>query len=162
MAACVMMAALLFVSAGPKPTAGNPKAEINHVLDDWHDAAGRADEKRYFGYFTASAVFLGTDAHERWTTQQFRKFAHPYFARGKAWNFKPKDRHITLASDGRVAWFDERLDTPNLGPARGSGVLVLQGHAWKISQYNLSVPIPNELMAKVKQIIEAAQKQDKR
>jgi SnoaL-like domain len=161
MTACMMMAALLFASAGPKPTADSPKAEINRVLDDWHDAAARADEKRYFGYFTADAVFLGTDAHERWTIKQFRKFAHPYFARGKAWNFKPKDRHITLAADRRVAWFDESLDTPNLGPARGSGVLVLQGHGWKIAQYNLSVPIPNELMAKVKQIIEAARKQQK-
>ena len=31
---------------------------------------------------------------------------------------------LPISRDGAVAWFDEALDTPNLGPARGSGVLV--------------------------------------
>ena len=44
-----------------------------------------------------------------------------------------------------MAWFDEALDTPNMGPCRGSGVLVRGGDAWKIAQYNLSIPIPNDL-----------------
>jgi hypothetical protein len=56
---------------------------------------------------------------------------------------------------GDVAWFDEDLDTPNLGPARGTGVLVKVGSgAWKIAQYNLSVPIPNERFKDVKALIE--------
>ena len=53
-----------------------------------------------------------------------------------------------------VAWFDEALDTPNLGPARGSGVLVRTAETWKIAHYDLSVPIPNELMKEVKERIE--------
>jgi hypothetical protein len=52
-----------------------------------------------------------------------------------------------------VAWFDEALDTPNLGPCRGSGVLVKEGNSWKIAQYNLSVPIPNALMDEIKERI---------
>ena len=45
------------------------------------------------------------------------------------------------------------LDTPNLGVCRGSGVLILLGGEWKIAQYNLSIPIPNNLAnAIVKQI----------
>src|SRR5438067_6674996 len=41
------------------------QAAINQVLDDWHDAASKADEERYFGHFANGAVFLGTDATER-------------------------------------------------------------------------------------------------
>jgi len=48
----------------------------------------------------------------------------------------------------------EALATPNLGPARGSGVLLRKNGVWKIAQYNLSVPIPNALMDEVKQRIE--------
>ena len=151
----------MLVAAAVLSTADS-KTEINHVLNAWHEAAAQANEKRYFGFFTPDAVFLGTDAHERWTKDEFRKYAHPYFARGKAWNFKPRNRHVSLGRDGRVAWFDERLDTPNLGPARGSGVLVRHGPDWKIAQYNLSVPIPNAIMPKVKKMVEAASRQEKR
>ena len=97
---------------------------IGGALDAWHAAAAAADEEKYFSYFTADAVFLGTDASERWTRDEFRKWAHPYFAKGKAWNFKSVSRWITFAPDHTVAWFDEALDTPNMGPCRGSGVLV--------------------------------------
>jgi ketosteroid isomerase-like protein len=142
---------LLFVlAATPTPAApADPKAAVAAVLDDWHKAAAAADEPRYFGHFTADAVFLGTDATERWTRDEFRAWSKPYFSRGKAWSFKPVKRFITLSKDGTVAWFDETLDTPNLGPSRGSGVLVKEGDAWKIAQYNLSVPIPNDIMSEV-------------
>jgi hypothetical protein len=116
------------------------------VLDDWHQAASVADEARYFGHFTPDGVFMGTAATERWTVSEFRVWARPYFAKGKAWNFKPRDRHVAFSEDGKVAWFDEMLDTANLGVCRGSGVLTMVGSVWKISQYNLSVPIPNSLV----------------
>lgn len=114
------------------------------VLDAWHAAAATADEDAYFSHFTPDAVFLGTDATERWTVVEFRAFAHPYFAKGKAWTFLPRDRHISFSPDSKTAWFDEALDSPHMGPCRGSGVLVLTD-AWRISQYNLSIPIPNDL-----------------
>ena len=75
---------------------------------------------------------------------------HPYF--------KAVERHVTFSSDSAIAWFDEMLDTPNLGPCRGSGVLVLDKGRWKIAQYNLSVPIPNDLMKEVKEWIEKYEK----
>ena len=128
--------------------------EVARVLDDWHDAAARADEARYFGHFAEGAVFLGTDGAERWTVPEFHAYARPHFARGKAWSFRPVRRAITFRAD--AAWFDEDLDTPNLGPARGTGVLVRDDHgAWKIAQYNLSVPIPNARFKDVKALIEA-------
>ena len=129
---------------------------IAAVIDDWHAAAAAADEERYFSHMTEHAVFLGTDPAERWTMAQFRAYAHPYFAGGKAWSFRSVRRDITISSDGAVAWFDEDLATPNLGPARGTGVLVREGGTWKIAQYSLSVPIPNAVFKQVKEIIARA------
>src|ERR1700733_7428551 len=100
-------------------------------LDDWHEAASVADEARYFNHFAANGVFMGTDATERWTVSEFRAWAKPHFARKSAWSFKPRDRHIDFSADGNTAWFDEMLDTPNLGVCRGSGVLIHAGNIWK-------------------------------
>ena len=133
---------LLFVLAA---TVQSPVVEINHVIDDWHKAAADADESRYFGYAAPEFVFLGTDATERWDLSSFRAFAHPYFAKGKAWTFVPRERHVTLSPAGDVAWFDEKLDSASYGECRGSGVARKIGGSWKIAQYNLTIPIPNEL-----------------
>ena len=122
---------------------------IDTVLNDWHQAAAAADESRYFGHFAPEAIFLGTDATERWDVTQFSAFAKPYFDRKKTWDFTPKQRHVSFSADGTTAWFDELLDTKNLGLCRGSGVLVKQDGQWKIAQYNLSIPIPNELANEV-------------
>jgi ketosteroid isomerase-like protein len=159
-----MRAALLaLVLALVAPACGEPRpaaqaSDASHagaiasVLDDWHDAAAHADEARYFGHFAEGAVFLGTDGTERWTLPEFRAYAHPHFARGKAWAFRATRREVTFSGD--TAWFDEDLDTPHLGPARGTGVLVRDASGqWKIAQYNLSVPIPNERFEEVRAII---------
>lgn len=154
----LLVAAALFVGCGgtPAKSPAPPPTDISKVLDDWHDAAAKADEERYFAHFATGAVFLGTDGTERWTLPQFRAFAHPYFAKGKAWSFRSTRRDVEFSGD--VAWFDEDLDTPNLGPARGSGVLLKTGSGeWKIAQYNLSIPIPNEKMKDVKALIAGPQ-----
>lgn len=144
-------------AADPSPAQrGAAEAEIARVLDDWHDAAAKADEPRYFAHLTPTAVFLGTDGTERWNVDQFRAYAHPHFAKGKAWSFRSTRRSIVVHGD--AAWFEEDLATQNLGPSRGSGVLLRSGAAttgtWKIEQYNLSVPIPNERFKDVKALIE--------
>jgi len=136
--------------------AQTPAAQVAAVLDDWHHAAAVADEGRYFGHFAANGVFMGTDATERWTVGEFRVWAKPQFQRRSAWSFKPRNRQISFSADGKTAWFDEMLDTPNLGVCRGSGVLVRQSGEWKIAQYNLSVAIPNSIVyALVKEIAAA-------
>jgi uncharacterized protein (TIGR02246 family) len=119
-------------------------ADIERVIDDWHAAAARADEDAYFGMMSEDSVFLGTDATERWNKQAFRSYAHPHFAKGKAWSFRSVRRAVILGSDGATAWFDEDLATPNLGPARGSGVVVRRDGRWLIAHYNLAVTVPNE------------------
>jgi len=133
------------------PAAAADRAEVSAALDDFHDAAARADEARYFGHFAKDGVFLGTDATERWDVAAFRAYAHPHFANGKAWSFHAVRRAIAIA--GGAAWFDEDLATEKLGPARGSGVLVREGGAWKIAQYNLTIPIPNDRFAAVRGVI---------
>lgn len=149
----------LFFGAALTLAAQSPvERVVAATLDDWHQAAAQADEGRYFGHLAESAIFLGTDPTERWTKTTFRTWAHPIFQRGKAWTFKASRRAVTLSKDGHTAWFDEDLDTPNLGPARGTGVLTHDQGRWLIQQYNLSVPIPNALMNSVKAQVEALAK----
>jgi hypothetical protein len=120
-------------------------------LDDFHASAARADEEAYFGHFASDGVFLGTDASERWEVGAFRAYAHPYFAKGKAWTFHGEHRRIVLRED--VAWFEEDLVTQNLGPARGSGVLVWTDGRWLVEQYVLSLTIPNDKLQPVKELL---------
>lgn len=147
--------AMVLLVPGLVVLAQDPReAAVGAVLDDWHLAAAQADETRYFAHLREGAVFLGTDATERWTKAEFQRWAHPFFKRGKAWAFKAAKRNLSFAPDGKTVWFDEELATPNLGPARGSGLLICEQGAWRIAQYNLSVPIPNALMDKIKVQIE--------
>ena len=156
---CVAFAAAWSVSVtAQSPDGIFAQGSVAAALDAWHAAAAAADEEKYFSFFTPDAVFLGTDATERWTRDEFRRYAHPYFAKGQAWSFRAASRWISFSPDRRVAWFDEALNTPNLGPCRGSGVLVQSGVTWKITQYNLSVPIPNDLVDDFKKRIEEYQK----
>jgi len=152
-AAVVLVMTTACVSARSPIDVAGEKTAIARVLDDLNDAADKADEARYFALYTNDAVFLGTDGKERWDVAAFRAFAHPYFAKGKAWSFRSVRRAITISTDGNVAWFDESLATPNLGPSRGSGVLVKGTTGWKIAQYNLAIVIPNEKLDAVKAAI---------
>ncbi|HWE22969.1 MAG TPA: nuclear transport factor 2 family protein [Myxococcales bacterium] len=124
---------------------------VEAELDDFHDAAARADEERYFAHFAPDGVFLGTDATERWNVAAFRAYAHPYFACGKAWSLRAVRRAVTVR--GEVAWFDEDLETENLGPARGSGVLSLRDGRWLVEQYVLSITIPNDRFPAVRDLL---------
>ncbi len=142
----------LFLFAAPA------SASVDSVLDDFHDAASKADAERYFGHFTKTGYFIGTDASERWPVDDFRRYAEPFFMVGKGWTYVPTIRHVSYSKDGGVAWFDEMLMNQSYGETRGSGVLVRDGETWKIAQYHLTVPIPNSLMNKVVGLIRASQK----
>lgn len=132
------------------------------MLNSWHNAAAEANFDRYFNHFSGdSAIYMGTAATERWTVAEFKPWAKPFFDRGKAWSFEAVERHMQFSDNGKTAWFDESLDTPNLGPARGSGVLLLKQDKWKIVHYNLSIPIPNAISDTVVQQVEKANKKAK-
>jgi hypothetical protein len=122
-------------------------ADVAVTLDRLHRAAAEADEAAYFGLFDPEAVFIGTDPTERWTLAEFRAWARPYFASGQGWTYEPRERHVQLSPDARVAWFDERLVHTTYGECRGTGVAVRGDGGWRIAQYSLSLPVPNALAA---------------
>ena len=67
----------------------------------------------------------------------------------QGWTYTPTERHVFISEDGNTAWFDERLENDGFGECRGTGALVKEDGVWKVSQYNLTVPIPNELLRDV-------------
>ena len=155
----LISATLLLASCGREATrSGDAAAEVAAVLDSMNAAAARADFDAYFRCFDEEAVFLGTDATERWDKRAFMAYAKPYFDRGRAWTFTSIERHIAFTEDGGTAWFDELLDT-RMSICRGSGVLQRKAGAWSIRQYVLSMTIPNAITDSVialKSPIEAA------
>lgn len=129
------------------------KQDINTTLDAWHKAAAEANFKAYFETMTDDAIYIGTDPTENWDMKAFQAFAKPYFDRGKAWDFKALERHIYFDKSGKLAWFDELLNT-QMKICRGSGVLVKIGKEWKIKHYVLSMTVPNEKTNEVVKIKE--------
>lgn len=123
--------------------AQSPEEQINKLLDDWHYAASVADENIFFGSMTENAHYIGTDENEDWTRNEMKEWSKEFFDRDSAWDFKKKERHIYLYLDGKLAWFDETLDTW-MGVCRGSGIIILTNEGWKIQHYVLSVAIPND------------------
>ncbi len=145
---------LLLVFSACKQEAHSPvnmKESIHQLINQWHEAAGKADFKTYFDCMSPSAIFIGTDATEKWTRPEFEKFCKPYFDKGKAWNFKSLQREIYFNDDSTIAWFDELLST-QMKICRGSGVLVNTPSGWKIQHYVLSMTIPNEFTKEVTQL----------
>ena len=131
-------------------------AEVTILLDNWHKAAAEANFDNYFSAMDSQSIFIGTDATEKWNKQEFIAFAKPYFDKGKAWSFTALERTIYFDKSGKIAWFNELLDT-QMKICRGSGVLVKVGKQWKIKQYVLSMTIPNDNASeviKIKEIIE--------
>lgn len=120
-------------------------APLDRVLDDFHKAASEADRARYFAHLSENAVFHGTDGDERWTKTEFEAKYGPYMDSGKGWTFKPTKRNWAFSEDGSVAWFDEKLASEHYGDTRGTGVLIKVNGVWKIAQYHLTIPIPNDL-----------------
>ncbi len=153
MSLLIAAVAALTLQTAPDPA----EAGVAAVLDRLNEASTAADGPAYFALFTPDARFIGTDATERWSLPEFRAFAEPYFARGRGWTYTPAARVITIAPiECRcVAWFDEELTNAGYGQTRGSGVLRLTDDGWKIEQYVLSIPVPNDKARAVVALIQA-------
>lgn len=145
----------------PQPS---PEEQAAATLDAFHRAAARADEVTYFDLLTEDAVFLGTDPAERWDKHAFRDWSAEYFARDSAWTYEAIERHVTIGPRAEVAWFDEVVRNATYGDLRGTGVLVrdpasgagTRERAWKISQYNLTFLVPNDLAPRFLELISQA------
>lgn len=125
--------------------------DIDHKLNQWHLAAANANLEAYMGFMDSTCVYLGTDATEYWTKKEFESFCTPYFERGQTWEFVAVERNVYLSKDQEVAWFDEVLNG-HMGLCRGSGALIKRGSEWKLTQYVLSVLVPNEKMGEIIEI----------
>lgn len=141
--ACTGFALATSAHAGPAEDAAS------QLLDRFHRAAAQAKFDEYFGSFTADGVFIGTDASERWTVDQFKAYARPHFDKGRGWTYTKAERNINVSADGAHASFDELLDNASLGRCRGTGVLRRVDDQWRIEQYHLTIPVPNELATEV-------------
>ena len=131
-------------------------AAINKVLDGYHQAAANGEWDTYFGLMSADGVFIGTDASERWVKQEFRQ----YSSGSNGWVYTPQQRNINITPDGLSAWFDEALLSQSYGSSRGSGVLIRTAAGWKISQYHLTLPIPNGMVRSITDQIKEYEAQD--
>lgn len=130
-----------------------PEATVNQFIDDWHKAAAVADADAFFGSMSKDAVYIGTEAGERWLRDELREWSKKYFERGAAWDFKSTERHIYFSENGDYAWFEERLDTW-MGECHGSGILKLANKGWKIKHYHLSVTVPNDKIEDFKKLVD--------
>ncbi|MDH3381649.1 MAG: nuclear transport factor 2 family protein [Flavobacteriaceae bacterium] len=127
------------------------KNKVNSFLDQWHQDVANSDFEAYFGKMSTNSIFIGTDASENWTLQQFKDFAKPHFDKKKTWDFKVLERNVYFNSKGDLVWFDELLETW-MGVCRGSGVLSNKNGDLKIEHYVLSLVIPNDDVNKVVEI----------
>ncbi|MBV8325320.1 nuclear transport factor 2 family protein [Chryseobacterium sp.] len=136
------------LSAQSKKGFEKEKTEIGAMLDAFNTAAAKADYTAYFNYFADESTFIGTDATEIWNKKEFMVWAKPHFDKKKTWNFTSLKRNIYFSNDGKLAWFDELLDT-QMKICRGSGVVEKINGNWKVKQYVLSMTVPNEVVDKV-------------
>ena len=150
-AVALVAAGCVLLSGGPPET--DAEAAVAAVIDELHRAASTGDGQRYFDLFAPGAVFFGTDASERWTLEEFRAYALRRFEEGATWTYHVTTRHVFVSGDGSTAWFDEALHNAKYGVCRGTGVLVRIGGDWRIAQYNLTIPIPNEIALDVVKMI---------
>ncbi len=141
----IQLTLAVFALATTAAYAGPSKDAANKLLDGFHSNASKAQFNAYFAAFAPDGVFIGTDATERWTVEQFKAYTKPHFDKGRGWTYIVAERHLNVSADGKHASFDELLDNTSLGRCRGTGVLRMVDGQWRIEQYHLTIPVPNEL-----------------
>ncbi len=130
------------------------RSRVIAVLDKLHESAAKAALAEYMSCYAPDAIFLGTDASERWNMTEFSLFCKHYFEQGKGWKYTSivGRRFVHIAQEGKSAWFDEALWNEKYGACRGSGALRKSVDGWQIVQYNLTMTVPNALAEKVAQM----------
>lgn len=126
---------------------------VDHVLNTWHTDASTGNFDRYFDAMTRDSIFLGTDATERWTKDQFMGYAREPFSDGNGWTYTPSERFVAFSDHGHTAWVDELLTNAKYGTLRGTAVLQRRGDDWKIAHYSLTFLVPNEKAGSVVEVI---------
>jgi len=127
------------------------RARIDAFVDAWHDDAAHA-RLAYFDKIASDGVYIGTDRTERWTRDEFREWARPYFERPSAWAFTVIHRNVDFSPDRSIAWFDEQLES-RMGILQASGVIRVLEDRLEIAHYQLSIAVPNEVQPAVSEAI---------
>jgi len=135
--------------------------EIEVALTDFHAAAAEPDADRYLAYLAPDAVFFGTDPAERWTRDEYVELVRPLLEQGVQIVNRPVEQNVFVSDDGNMAWFDETLDKPKYGEMRATGVLRRTDDGWKLVQFHLTFPIPNEIVTDVVKLRRAAEKKSR-
>lgn len=138
---------------GAQTTSSSDQQAAAQVLDLLNQYSSDADWDKYFALYRKDSIFIGTDASERWGMAEFEHYSRPT----KGWRYDLTERH--LIQHGDVILFDELLNSPAYGVSRGTGTLIKTDGNWKIAQYHLSFPIPNEIAKQITAEIKAANKQ---
>lgn len=130
---------------------------VDAFVDAWHDDAAHA-RMAYFDKIAPDGVYIGTDRSELWRRDEFKAWARKYFEGKKsAWSFKATRRNVYVSDDGKLIWFDELLDTPNMGHCMASGVLRRTDKGFEILHYQLSMAVPNEIAPQVTALVRQAE-----
>lgn len=152
-ACCLCLSLSLGVSgAAHAATDATLTRQVNAFVDGWHDDAANT-RMAYFDKIARDGVYIGTDRTELWTRDEFKAWSKKYFDAKSAWTFKATRRNVYASADKSLIWFDELLDTKNMGPAMASGVLRKTKTGFEIVHYQLSLAVPNAVNDQVVGII---------
>lgn len=152
LACCLFFAGLAHAATDPVLV-----QQVNAFVDGWHDDAAHA-RMRYFDKMAPDGVYIGTDRSELWQRDAFREWGRKYFeGRQAAWVFHPTRRNVYATPDGALIWFDELLDTENMGHCMASGVIRRTVAGFEIVHYQLSLAVPNGVAKQVIGIVKAAE-----
>jgi len=134
---------LLVLAASPE----EQRQQASALLAERQRALAAADAKAFFANFSDNAIIMGTAATERFELDEYRVWSAPMFARGPRHVATLVEENITVADDGKFAWFDQRTHRPGFGELRLSGVLCKLEDHWRIVQLNRGFLVPNEIVA---------------
>lgn len=148
--ACLLC--LGFIGAANAATDAELTKQVNAFVDEWHDDAANT-RMAYFDKIAKDGVYIGTDRTELWTRDEFKAWSKKYFDAKSAWTFKATRRNVYASADKSLIWFDELLDTRNMGHAMASGVIRKTKSGFEIVHYQLSLAVPNEVIDQVTGII---------
>jgi hypothetical protein len=161
----MILACSLFVAAQVHTQAQAASADpqlakqVNAFVDAWHDDAAHA-RMAYFDKIAPDGIYIGTDRSELWQRDAFKAWARKYFeGKQAAWTFHATRRNVYTSGDGKLVWFDELLDTTNMGHCMASGVLRKTARGFEIVHYQLSMAVPNDVAGQVTSLVKAAEEQ---
>ena len=80
----VLLSLIIFFSCnqpekGTEQEVSDIKMKVDSLLTKWHKDAAETNFEDYFELMDSTTIFIGTDASEYWTKEQFADFCKPFF-----------------------------------------------------------------------------------